>query len=195
MNNSSSVIDALETDPDVLLAYFYFDFNDPGKQDCRGLVSSLVFQIGTSFDEGIHYLQEQRRIDLPVYEKLLSMLSQLLVLSGHTFVVIDALDECPEPARDTALFRFLEHLRDLQTRDNIDLHVLVVSRQEPDIQARVLQNTTHSLDFSDAVEHIDEIDKYISSQLYSGVSGSYHGWTDDVKEHVRGVLIRKSNGM
>ena len=110
-------------------------------------------------------------------------------------LVIDALDECPEPARDTALFCFLEHLRDLQTRDNIDLHVLVVSRQEPDIQARVLQNTTHSLDFGDAIQHINEINEYISSQLYSEVAKSYRGWTDYVKEEVRNVLIRKSNGM
>ena len=189
------MIDALETDQTLMLAYFYFDFNDHGKHDCRGLVSSLVFQIGTSFDEGIRYLQEQRHIDLPVYEQLLSMLSRLLVLSGRTFVAIDALDECPEPARDTGLLGFLQHLRILHTVKNINLHALVVSRQEPDIQDRMLQLATHALNFGDAMQHMEEIDKHIQSQLYSGQSRSYRGWTDDMKGHVRNVLIRKSNGM
>ncbi|KZV61419.1 hypothetical protein PENSPDRAFT_298261 [Peniophora sp. CONT] len=192
----SSIIDTLQEDTTLLLAYFYFDFNDLEKQDCRGFVASLVFQIGISFEKGITHLRRERRsFDFPVYERLVSILSSLLSLSGRTIIIIDALDECPEPARDSGLLSFLEHLHTLQTRLDIDLRVLVASRLEPDIRDRMPALATHTLNFHDAVRHREDISDYISDQLFDRGSRLYSGWSDGVKEQARQVLIERSNGM
>lgn len=123
------------------------------------------------------------------------MLLSLLSLSGRTIIIIDALDECPEPARDTGLLSFLEHLHTLQTRIDIDLRVLVASRLEPDIRDRMPALATRTLNFHDAVQHREDISDYIAGQLFDRGSRLYSGWSDDTKEQARRVLIERSNGM
>lgn len=178
-----------------MLAYFYFDFNDPEKQDCRGLLSSLVFQIGIASEKGFRYLRRELSYDPPVYEKLLAMLSMLLGFSGRTCIIIDALDECPEPARDTGLLVFLDHLHTLRIREDVNLRVFVASRQEPDIWDSMRTIATHCLSFNESPQHMGDICDYISSQLFDGGSKLYLGWSDDVKEKVQKTLTKRSNGM
>lgn len=191
------MIDTLREDGALHLAYFYFDYKAPDKQDCHALVSSLVFQIGTSFDEGIRSLNEERGRSPhpPVYEKLLDLLSRLLCLSGRTSIIIDALDECPESLRDRDLLVFLGYLSEVQRRENVDLRVLVASRQEQDIQERMPRLATHSLDFGNTSLHMEEITAYIHNQLYAADSMSYSGWSAETKETVQYTLMHRSNGV
>ncbi|VDC07066.1 unnamed protein product [Peniophora sp. CBMAI 1063] len=194
----SSVVDALKDDPSLLCVYFYFDVNDPGKQDCRGLVSSLVSQLGTRSDDGIRILDEARRRtpEHPVYDELLDMLSRLLCFSGRTAIVIDALDECPEPARESALLDLLKHLSRVQAKEEVDVRVLVVSRPEVDIVQCMPDLATHTLDFNEAAEHLHDIEVYISNQLYNAEAASnLKWWSEDTKESVKEELIRGSNGI
>lgn len=194
-SHSSSVIDMLKTDASLFLAHFYFDFSDIQNQDCRSLASSLVSQLATSSDACLAYLQREcssgRPDQPPTYEKLLVMLSRLLCLSGRTFIVIDALDECPESERDKNLLRFLEHLCALD-REKKDLHFFVTSRPATDIQDYILQFSPHSLSFHDAVQHKAELDHFIAAQL---AEAELHWWSDGLKLKVQRTLSEKSNGM
>ncbi|KZV59812.1 hypothetical protein PENSPDRAFT_760316 [Peniophora sp. CONT] len=190
----SSVIDTLRKDPELLLAYFYFDEGDPKKQHCRGLLSSLVFQLGTSSERGLDYLKGQRSLHTLSCDELLPLLSQLLSLSGPTVIVIDALDECPERARE-GLLKLIKHLHSLRSNDAVDLRVLVTSRPENDIQSCLSFIATHTLNVNVAREHTEDIMNYISTQLFDPESQSFSTWDEHVKWKAYNHLIWRSNGM
>ena len=188
---SSAVIEALEKDPTLFLAYFYFDFSDTTKQDCRALASSLVFQLATCSEACQAYLKDkQKPSGSPNYDELLVMLSELLELSGRTCVVIDALDECPERARRTDLSRFLQHLCRFDDDDKC-LHLLITSRVEGDIDNALSSFSPHKLSLHDAHLHQEELSQYITTQLDHGG----YSWSSDVKKKVHEVLSEKSRGM
>lgn len=196
---SSSVVDALKADPLLLLAYFYFDFSDPEKQDCRGLVASLLLQIGIRSQASINYLKRERSSDpsgdYPTYESLLSMLFQILGFSGRTYIVIDALDECPESAREKGLLNFFRQLAGLSMGSNVDVHLLVTSRLEHDLRDCMPRFATRTLSFHDAIEQKADLSDHISTQIYDPRSKSYSGWSDVLKARVRQVLVDKSDSM
>lgn len=185
----------LKTDSSLFLAYFYFDYSDLQNQDCRALASSLVSQLATCSDACLTYLLGEcssvRSDQPPTYEKLLAMLSHLLCLSGRTFVVIDALDECPESERDKDLLRLLEHLCALD-KDKKDLHLFATSRPETDIQDYMTRFSPISLSFHDTAQHKAELDDFITAQL---AVPKLHWWPDVLKLKVQKILHEKSNGM
>ncbi|KZV60933.1 hypothetical protein PENSPDRAFT_693837 [Peniophora sp. CONT] len=199
----SSVLDTLKVDPALSLAYFYFDFSDRDKQDCRALVSSLVFQLGTSSAACMTYLKDERQRysdSSPTYDELLDLLSHLLSLSIRPFIVIDALDECPKEARDgtglgptKGLLGFLKHLCGLH-RDRNDFHLFATSRREPNIEYYLDPLATHRLGLHDNDEHNTELSRYIFTQLSD--ERLYH-WSKDntIKAKAGKILIKKSGGM
>lgn len=189
---SSSVIDMLNADPTLLLAYFYFDFGDINKHDCRALVSSLVFQIGTSYKECLDYLLGERSSGPPTDDKLSDMLLRLLTLSGPTFIVIDALDECPEHERDPGLLDFLEVICGLTGDDRLDFHLFLTSRPERDIERCMSRLATQSLNFHDDKQHRDDLYHHIRTQLNRR---DVYLWSDNVNAKVQLALNEKANGM
>ncbi|KZV62765.1 hypothetical protein PENSPDRAFT_692205 [Peniophora sp. CONT] len=190
----SSVVDVLRKDPELLLAYFYFDEGDPKKQDHRGLVSSLVFQLGTSSEKGLDYLKGQRSLRSLSCDELLPLLYQLLSFSGPAVIVIDALDECPERTR-VGLLKLIKHLHTLRSNDAIDLRVLVTGRPENDIQNCLSSLATHTLNVNVAREHTEDIRNYISTQLFDPESEFFSKWDKHVKWIVFDTLNERSNGM
>ncbi|VDB95692.1 unnamed protein product [Peniophora sp. CBMAI 1063] len=192
----SSVIDRVKADRTLTLAYYYFDFSDPEKKGCRGLLASLVFQIGTYLQESLDYLKKEqlscRSDDHPTSERLLDMLSCLLRISGRTVLIIDALDECPESARSTGLFPFIEMIRDL--KDVADCCLLATSRPEADLRNCMLDLATHSKSFHDDVRHNNDIRAYISAQLSQ--TNTYY-WAADsrLQKKALSVVDQKSHGM
>ena len=190
--SSSSVIDTLKKDSTFFLAYFYFDFSDTTKQDCRALAASLVFQLATCSEACQAYLKEKRKPSgSPNYDELLVMLSELLELSGRTCVVIDALDECPERARRTDLSRFLQHLCRFDDNDK-RLHIFITSRTEVDIADALSPFSPSKLSLHDARLHQEELSKYITTRLNHHKE---YRWSPDVKKRVHEVLTERSRGM
>lgn len=160
------------------------------------MASSLVFQLSTSSEECQSYLRAKRSSRSPTYEELLGLLSGLLGSSGRTFIVIDALDECPERARDsTGLLRFFEHLRGLRSQDNIDLRLLMTSRPEIDLRDCMTPLATHTLNVNAAADHIEDMKIYLSTRLFGPESQSFWKWDADVKWRVYNFLTQRSDGM
>ena len=84
------------------LAFFYFDFRDIGKQDARSLLSSLLVQLCHESDKfseilSSHYSTHGDGTRQPSEGTLLGCLKDMLKLrgQGELYIVVDALDECP----------------------------------------------------------------------------------------------------
>src|SRR5215510_12567671 len=104
---SSSVIikdiqDLRKTGSDSKLAYFYCDFRDAAKQRANGLLSSLIIQFSaqsTSCQDIVSRLYSvfQEGSEQPNREVLMECFMKMLRLPGRdpTYIIIDALDECP----------------------------------------------------------------------------------------------------
>ena len=84
------------------MAYFYFDFRDLSKQTCHDLLRSLVFQLSTDSSpccDILHGIYETHKdgTQQPSDDTSKKCLKQMLRLLAQdpTFIVLDALDECP----------------------------------------------------------------------------------------------------
>src|ERR1700761_1723753 len=87
----------------AIMAYFYFDFRDLDKQSCHDLLRSLVSQLSTRSSPycDILYRAYERHEDgtrQPSDDTLKGCLKEMLTLPGQgpIFIILDALDECPD---------------------------------------------------------------------------------------------------
>ncbi|KAH9026018.1 hypothetical protein EDB84DRAFT_1579912 [Lactarius hengduanensis] len=112
----------------AVMAYFYFDFRDLNKQTCRDLLLSLVFQLPTrssSYCDILHriYKTHESGTRQPSDETLKECLKEMLTLPGHgpIFVILDALDECPDssgiPSPRDEVLQLVKELVDLDQHD------------------------------------------------------------------------------
>src|SRR6202040_2300451 len=83
-------------------AYHYFDFKDASKRDVRGLLTSLLCQLGDDSKlcrDVLYQLYTTCRngSERPSDAALAECLKAILELPGKVpiFVIMDALDECP----------------------------------------------------------------------------------------------------
>ncbi|KAJ7653500.1 hypothetical protein B0H17DRAFT_396461 [Mycena rosella] len=158
----SSIIDMLA--PTSSLAYFYCDFRDTQTQNARGLLSSLVSQLSVVSSESLDILRRVHRDNsgVPNGALLFASLSEMSDVSGDVFIIIDALDECTGSAERAEILEYLERLVKL---DRPQLHVLVASRPEADIQSCMMRMKTHQLDLQAVEEQAEDLRLYVSYQL------------------------------
>src|SRR6266404_6894588 len=101
------------------MAYYYFDFKETEKQHRRGLLSSLIFQLGAKSDPCYQILSDLYSnhgggTEEASEDTLSECVVEMLKVSGQpvTYIIIDALDECPNlsgmPAARELVLDFLE---------------------------------------------------------------------------------------
>lgn len=120
-------------DPRTVVAYFYFDFNDPQKQIPQLMVESLICQFLQKCirtPEGLNtlfssYEDRQRR---PSLDSLLDVLQQMIQEHPQSYIVLDALDECKDRVE---LIGIIERMASWQSDK---LHLLVTSREVRNIR-------------------------------------------------------------
>jgi hypothetical protein len=131
---SSSVIQdvmALCETGSAIMAYFYFDFRDLSKQTCHDLLLSLVTQLSTRFGpycDILHriYKTHENGTRQPSDDILKECLKEMLRLPIQlpVFIILDALDECPDssgiPSPRDEVLELVKELVDLHLRD---LHI------------------------------------------------------------------------
>jgi hypothetical protein len=107
------------------MAYYYFDFRDVKKQDCYGLLSSLISQLSTESDACFNilsqlYSEHSRGVLEPDIDTLKQCLTDMLSLPGQapTYIIVDAIDECPNssgtPSAREEVLKLIEELVDLK---------------------------------------------------------------------------------
>jgi hypothetical protein len=184
-----------------LVAYYYFDFRDAAKQDIRGLLSSLVVQLCAKSDLCYDilsrlYSKHDAGLRLPDDDALTQCLKDMLELPGQPpiYIVIDALDECPNslgaPSPRELVLALIEDLVGLHLPN---LRICVTSRSEADIQETLEPLVSHSVSLHDeAGQKLDILD-YISSAVQS--DRKMRKWRAEDRQLVIDTLSRRADGM
>jgi hypothetical protein len=152
-------------------APFYFTFSDKAKQTYESLLRSLVAQFGIQ-EPGLTIMREKhdQRHNLKGGHSIASLqplLLDVLAVYDTVFVLLDALDECPEDSgilsERSKLFDGLEYL----SKEAANLKILMTSRDLPDIRDCMVRLPAEQLPIhARAVD--DDISDYVAHQLSKG---------------------------
>jgi hypothetical protein len=183
------------------LAYFYFDFRDVDKQKLHNLLPSLLIQLSAWSDPYCDILSQlysthgrgtQEPSDRAMVECLKGMLA--LEVSEPTYIIMDALDECPitstilSPREDV-----LELVDELVSLHLPNLHICVTSRPEHDIGIALECLTKNPVSLHDESGQQEDIAKYVASSVRS--DRRMGRWREEDKELVIKTLSEKADGM
>ena len=203
---SSAIIDdirSLQKSGLASLAFFYCDFRDDQKKDRRGLLSSLLVQLGEQSDAYSTILsklyEDHRRGSQQSHASdndLTDCLKDMLKLSGQATVhiIIDALDECSStagmPSPREKVLKLVEELVNLHVPH---LRICVTSRPEADIVPVLDPLAFRSVSLHGENGQIQDIAEYIEFQVRT--DSRIRVWRAADKELVRNVLTERANGM
>ncbi len=183
------------------MAYFFFDFKDTAKRDARAALLSLLVQLcyqSDPFTDTLaHSVSNHRSGTLqPSSDTLMKCLRDMLALPGigPTYIILDALDECPKstgtPSPRESALKLVEWLIKLGYPN---LRVCVTSRPEADIEARLQPFASHCVSLHDESGQQEDINNYIISFINTDTN------TRKWKQEVKGLVINKvtegANGM
>jgi hypothetical protein len=187
----------------VLVAYYYFDYKDTSKRDIRGLLASLVFQLaGDSVRcwRILYHLYTKCRngSDQPSNAALAECLGNMFKLPSQlpTFIVLDALDECPDTIETpSAREKVLKFLNDLVGSEHANLFICVTSRPEQDIQSVLnpLTSPPRHVSLHDEAGQREDINRYLRSFVQT--DRAMQRWKEEDKELVINSLSEQANGM
>ena len=185
----------------AVLAYFYFDFKDTEKQDSRALLSSLLIQLSNQSDQFcdvLHglYSEHQDGSQQPNHASLLRCLKSMLAIvgSGPVYLVVDALDECPnDSGMPSSRERTLTTLKELVELHHSNLRLCVTSRPEYDIRNTLEPLATQQVSLHNEDGQMQDIKNYITSIVHS--DGKMKKWRDAEKDMVIQKLTAKADGM
>jgi hypothetical protein len=183
------------------MAYYYFDFRDVKKQDCYGLLSSLVLQLSAESDSCFNLLSQlysdhSRGVEKPDIDALKECMTDMLSLPGQApvYIIVDAVDECPNfPGRPSARGEVLELIEDLVDLKLPHVHLCVASRPEMDIRMVLEPLTSLKISLHDESGQKEDIIAYIKSVVRS--DRSMRRWTEEDKQLVVDTLSDKADGM
>ena len=118
----------------------------------------------------------------------------LTVVAEHpTYIVMDALDECPDSGLPSTREEVLVVLKDLVGLHLPNLRICVTSRPEVDIKSVLNQLTIHDISLHNQHEQRKGIANYVSSIVNSDVK--MREWPDEDKELVIKELSARADGM
>jgi len=183
------------------MAYYYFDFRDVKKQDCDGLLSSLILQLSAESDSCYNILSQlysdnSRGIRKPSTSALKKCLKDMLSLAGQgpVYIIVDALDECPNfPGRPSAREKVLDLIEELVDMELPNVHLCIASRPEIDIRMVLEPLTTLKISLHDEIGQKEDITKFIDSVVRS--DRSMRRWKEEDKRLVVDALSDKADGM
>ena len=183
------------------LAYYYFDFRDVKKQDCYGLLSSLISQLSTKSDSCFNILSKlyseiSRGVQKPNIDALKICLTDMLSLPGQApiYIIIDALDECPNfPGRRSAREEVLDLIEELTNLKLPNVHLCVASRPEIDIRMVLEPLTSLKISLHDEIGQKKDIIAYIEFVVRS--DRRMRRWKDEDQKFVIDTLSKRADGM
>ena len=183
------------------IAYYYFDFRDIKKQDCHGLLLSLVSQLSAELDSCYNvlsklYSDSSRGMRKPGIGALKKCLADMLSLpgQGQIYIIVDALDECPNfPGTPSAREDVLEFIKDIVNRKLPNVNLCVASRPEMDIRWVLGPLTTLKISLHDEIGQKRDISEYINSIVHSDLN--MWRWKEEDKQLVVDTLSGKADAM
>ena len=203
---SSAIIEEIKkarVSMSALIGYYYFDYKDTSKRDIRGMLASLLFQLGCSSDTCWNVLYRlysacNNGSEQPSNASLIKCLGDMLVLPGQRpiFVVLDALDECPITTETpSAREKVLDFVEEFVGSGHPNLFICITSRPEQDIQTVLNPLTLASLRVSLHEERgqKEDINNYLRSFVQT--DRAMRRWKEEDKELVINTLSERAGGM
>lgn len=183
------------------MAYFFSDFKDTAKRDARAGLTSLLVQLCYQSDPCSDILNrtfsDHRDGALqPSNDTLIQCLREMLELrrNGPTYIILDALDECPKSAgTPSPRESVLKLVRWLVNLGYPRLRVCVTSRPEADIGIDLQPLVSHSVSLHDENGQREDINNYIIT--FMNTDPNTRNWKQEDKELVISRLIQSANGM
>jgi hypothetical protein len=192
-----NVLEHCKSDPGKVVAYFFFDFNDTRKQSSELMVRSLVCQLSQqcvkipkSLDTLISSCGNGQQ--QPPLHALLEVLQQMISEVPNTYIVLDALDECP-PGGRTELINILEIISAWKLQN---LHILMTSRRERDIESS-LETFIREQDFVSLQSKLvdRDIHKYVRHRLSADKQLIKWGNDPARRQDIEEALMKGAQGM
>ena len=181
------------------MAYYYFDFRDDKKQDCYGLLSSLILQLSLESDSCCNILSklysDNNRARKPTLNSLKKCMKDMLSQPGQgpIYIIVDALDECSNSSgTPSARGKVLELIKELVGLELPNVHLCVASRPEIDIQKVLESSNSLQICLHNETGQEADIMAYIKSLVNSN---SVLDWTEEDENLVINTLSQKANGM
>jgi hypothetical protein len=192
---------ALRNTGKASMAYFYFDFRDADKQKLHNLLPSLLIQLSAQSDPCCDILSRlrslhDRGVREPSDRAMIDCLKEMLTLDaqGPTYIIMDALDECPItstiPSPREEVLELVEELVGLHLPN---VHVCITSRPERDIRTVLGHFTPHPVSLHDESGQQQDIAKYVGAFVQS--DRRMRRWRDEDKNLVIKRLSEKADGM
>ncbi|KAJ6506123.1 hypothetical protein DFH09DRAFT_1200316, partial [Mycena vulgaris] len=193
---SSTVISELFKKPKpaagaTAVAYFYFDFSDQ-TQGVHRMLRTIILQLSAQSPhpyealDKVYTSSNSKGQTLPTYAELEHVLGELLLEFEHTYIVLDALDEC-QP--DTELDKLMNVISNLRAWSQSPLHLLITS-QARDMFTDCFQNLPYIFLQPDVIQQ--DIQLFVSSEIHE--NRRFTRWADRASEIINRV-VRKSSGM
>ena len=204
MFNRSAVVQEIEdmhTAGLATMAYYYFDFRDVKKQDCYGLLSSLISQLSAESDSCYNVLSTLYSVNncgtrKPSISALKKCITDMLSLPGQgpVYIIVDALDECPNfSGTPSAREKVLDVIEVLVKLKLPNVHLCVTSRPEMDIRTMLEPLTSFRVSLHDEIGQKEDMIRYIKSVIYS--DQNMRKWKEEDKQLVVDVLSDKAGGV
>ncbi|RYP18310.1 hypothetical protein DL765_004030 [Monosporascus sp. GIB2] len=179
------------SNPQIGIAFFFFTFNDDGKQDASAMLRALVLQLSGQLDRShtiLSRLHSSYRNATPPDQALLGCLRQLVQAFRDVYIILDALDESPR-AKHRGLT--LEILNDMRAWLEPGLHLLVTSRDEPDIREELGELSEEIIAMrNDAVDR--DIASFVSQRLRD--DRRLRKW-EEFYNRIESVLTERAKGV
>ena len=202
---SSAIIQdimALQEVGQATVAYFYFDFKDTDKQDLHNALPSILTQLSARSDSYCDILSNVHKahsngVYKPSTRAMTACLKEMLALpdQGPVFIILDALDECPNTSGSSAREEVLCFLKDLVGLQLSNLHICVTSRPEIDIGAVLEPLMFHPISIHEQMGQKKDIEDYIRAFVYADSVTEMKRWRVEDKELVIETLTARADGM
>ncbi|CAG8902272.1 unnamed protein product [Penicillium egyptiacum] len=157
----------------VGIAFFYFAFSDKSKQDAHSMLRALLLQLSVQFQDGQKELEQLHILSqssTPSVQVLLQTLRRFLKRFLDSYILLDALDECPRDNGREDVLRVIQVIRDWRLPS---VHLLVTSRDQLNIRRSL--KPSHDCDLSmknsgidkDIFDFVSYYFRYVECQLNS----------------------------
>jgi hypothetical protein len=202
--SSSGVIEDIKAEREAasaIMAYFYCDFCDEDKQNCRSLVLSIISQLCAQSNLCCDilsrvYSAHDKGTQKPSDETLTKCLTEMvsLPIQGPIYLIVDVLDECPNnsglPTSREEVLDLINNLIDLRLPN---LHICVTSRPEINIQTILDPLMTLCVSLHNQTGQKEDIVDYVSSVVQS--DKKMRRWREEDRNLVIETLSERADGM
>jgi hypothetical protein len=185
----------------AIMTHFYCDFRDEDKQNCRNFILSILSQLCAQSDLccdllAYVYSVHDEGTQKPSDETLTKCLTEalLLVAKSPVYLILDALDECPNNSgMPTPREEVLDLIKTLVGLHLQNLHVCVTSRPEIDIQTTLEPLTSLRVSLHNQTGQKKDIIDYVTSVVSSDTK--MRRWREEDRKLVIDTLSERADGM